>query len=304
MASVGSILSGAFRLFREQPVTVSIWAALFIAYTVCSSALMLSGWMFDAQALQAGTISPVTAIGLGLGFGIFALLFMAVLSCAVYRAILRPEEGGFAYLRFGSDEFRMAGLYLLVGLVGGFVVLIFGLGAFFLMGGAALAGGGGAGGIGIGLIFVLALFLAGIYIFTRLSLIFPATFLRRQMAIDEGWGLSRGRFWTLFLAFLVIWVILIAVQLFAPAIPGQPDFFSTIRAMQTGGVEAMEAQQLNAAATLSLVSLLPYLLISAVVQLFSHVVGNSATATAVREFLRDDGEVLEDDIERTAQIFE
>lgn len=305
MASVGSILNGAFRLLKDEPVTVAIWAGIFIAYTVGSSALALSGLAFDAEALRSGAVSPMNAIGLGLALAVVALLFVSVMSCAVYRAVLRPEEGGFAWLRLGSDEFRMAGLYILMTFIIAFLGLILGLGFFFVAGGSALMTGGGGGSIGIAILLAVICGLFFIYASIRVSLIFPMTFLRRQISIDEGWGLSRGRFWTLFLAYLVIGIIMLVINMFIPGIPGQPDFFSTIRSLQDPGArEAIEGQQLAAAASATILTMLPYLLLASVVQIFSHVVSNSASATAVREFLRDDGEVLDGDVERTAQIFE
>ena len=305
MTSVGSILNGAFRLFKEQPVAVAIWGALVIGYSLAISALAIGGISADFEALRTGAISPVSAIGMGLVFGALALLCAAVLSCAIYRAVLRPEEGGFAFLRVGADEFRMFGLYLIMIVAGIFVGVILMLFAMFAIGGSVLASGGGAGGFGFGMLIALALLVVGIYIAVRLSLIFPMTFVRRQISIDEGWSLSRGNFWTLFLAYLVIWIILIVLQMVLPQAPGQVSFFETISAMRDpDALQAAQARQLDTVASITFMSMLPYVLISSLVQVFSNVVTNAASATAVRELLRDQGEVLDDDINATAQIFE
>lgn len=302
MASVGSILAGGFRLYQEQPVIVAIWAVLHIAYAVGLVAIASAGIVTDFGAPGVGAASPLEALGMALLFGLISLFAMSVINCAIYRAILRPDEGGFAWLRVGSDEFRMFGLYLILIAIG----IIIGLVVVLLMM-AVMAALGMARGVGgsFGILFVAIIAVIGIYLSVRLAMISPTTFLRRRIAIDEGWGLSSGRFWTLFLALLVIWVIVMALQMLAPTVPGQPGLLDTIRAMSAAGsLEALQDQPAVVADTLSFAAMLPYVLIAALVQAFSTVTYGAAAATAVREFLRDDGEVLDDDIQATAQVFE
>lgn len=304
MTSVGSILNGAFRLFREQPAIVAIWAGLHIIYGVAAGSLVLAGFVTDFEAMRTGAVSPLGGFGAIILLGFVGLLAVSVMNCAIYRAILRPEERGFAWLRLGSDEFRMFGLYLIFIAIGIFAVLIVGLIMFMTVRGAGVAMGGG-GGFGIGMLFVVVFGLLAVYVSIRLSLVAPMTFVRRKISVDEGWGLSSGRFWTLFLAFLVIWIILIAIQMFVPSMPGQPGFLEAIRSIgDPDAMRTIEAGELATAGSLGFAAMLPYLLISSLVQVISTVTTNAAAATAAREFLRDDGEVLDDDIETTAQIFE
>ncbi|WP_204270332.1 hypothetical protein, partial [Klebsiella aerogenes] len=53
------------------------------------------------------------------------LLLVVVLMNAVFRAMLRPQEGGFAFMRLGMDEFRMLGLVVLV-CIGVFAAVLIG----------------------------------------------------------------------------------------------------------------------------------------------------------------------------------
>jgi hypothetical protein len=303
-ASVGSILSGAFRLFKEQPVTVAIWIGIFVAYGLLSNALLLGGFGTDLEALRSGQVSPASAIGAGLLGALLGLLFFAVMSCAIFRAILRPEDGGFAWLKFGMDEFRMMGLYLILIVVGGFFALIAGLVVFFMVGGAALAAGAmpGAGTVLFMFLFMLLLFVGLVYVLVRLSLVGPLTFLRRRIAIDDGWALSRGNFWKLFLVYLVLGIIMMVLQMVVPSIPGQPGFMQVLQ--NFGDPDAMQAMQQVEIGSITIAAMLPYVLIASIVQAIAHVLNNGAISTAVRELLHDEGEVLDDEVERTGQIFE
>lgn len=305
MASVGSIVGGAFRPFRDQPASVAIWALIYIAFTVGTGALAVQGISSDLAGLQSGMISPMNAIGGGLLIAFLALLFAAIMNCAIYRLVLRPGDGGFASLKVGGDEFRMMGLYLILIVAGIFLGLILALLMVFVMGGAALAGGGSGGAGLFAALVMIAMFVGIIYFAVRLSLVFPMTFLRRRIAIDDGWALSRGYFWKLFLAYLVIWVILIVIQTVVPQAPGQASFIETVQAFRDpAAMQALQARQAEAVGSFNLMTMLPFLLMSAVVQVITNVLTNAASATAVREILHDQGEVLDDEIEETARIFE
>ena len=46
------------------------------------------------------------------------------------------------------------------------------------------------------------------WFYVKLSLSFPLTLLRRRFVIGEAWTLTKGRFWTLFGAYFMIFVIM------------------------------------------------------------------------------------------------
>lgn len=314
MANVGSILSGGFRLFKDQPVTIAIWALVFALYSFASGGVMtgamggVGNQFATMEAFRNGTMSLGSVFGAGLLVAVLALAFSAVMACAVYRVVLRPDERSFAGLRFGMDELRMMGLFLILIVAGLFLGLVIGLLIMLVAGGAMVAAGGGGGGGGGAMTFLLiavlyiAMLVGFIYVGVRLSLIFPMTFLRRRIAIDAGWALTRGRFWTLFLTFLVIFVLLLTLYLVAVAPFSGPFLGEIMQAMKNPG----QAQSAETAmlATPPLTTTILLTALGAIVQAMGHALNGGAAATAVREFLRDDGEVLDDDIEATAQIFE
>src|SRR5690606_10927907 len=95
--------------------------------------------------------------GLGLVYALVlpvALITQSMLGAAVYRAILRPADGGVGYLRLGGDELRLIGLsiiYFLLTVVG-MVVITFVAGLVVGLLGAAIGAGGAALlGVGVGL---------------------------------------------------------------------------------------------------------------------------------------------------------
>jgi len=81
------------------------------------------------------------------------VMFFAVLNCAIYRAVLRPEERGMGYFHLGPDEFRMVALAIimfLLWLVAIFLVVFIGglaAGTLGVFGGEAGAFFGGLFGI-------------------------------------------------------------------------------------------------------------------------------------------------------------
>jgi hypothetical protein len=130
-----------------------------------------------------------------------------ILFTATQRAVLRPAERSFFFLRFGGDELRLMGLafFLMVCIgIGMFVaelVLIIVIAIIAVTTGSAVFTGL------LGLVAFCVLMCATIYVEVRFSLVFPLSFVRRNFIIGEAWRLSKGRFWTLFGAYFVIMLL-------------------------------------------------------------------------------------------------
>lgn len=244
MLSVGRILEGAFGLLRERFVAVAVWTAI---YLVGNIAMMMSAGALFGTAMNPAlatdpsamisAVAPIYLISFAMG------LVGVVLYAAAMRAVLRPDAGGLAYLQLGLDELRLLGLLVLFG-IAGFVIM---LGFIFLVGifgvGAAV-GSESSGATAIAMILAsIAAFALFLFLIVRFSLAFPLTLHRQQIVIGEAWRLSRGRFWTLFGAALVITLIItvlnMAVSMFTMgsylsdmmAAAGNPE--AAARAMET-----------------------------------------------------------------------
>lgn len=220
-----------FRLTRERPRVVAAWAALYAVMSLASAVLMVMTIGPESATLRAtaqGVIptdpaeaarqSRIVAPFL-LVMAPLVLVFWAVLSSAVYRAILQPEQTGFGRIRFGADEIRMMGLIVIL-----FLLLVSTLAALRMADsvGATLAVTGGVVGAVLGNLLRLAALAAIMAFWTRLSLAGPITFVSREIHVFRSWNLTKGHFWRLAAVYglaicLALVVMLLALVIFAAA---------------------------------------------------------------------------------------
>lgn len=298
--SAGSIIEGAFRLVRERPAAVAVWGLLYMVAVIAMSFVMrpmigfqAAGLGNDPQAAQAmlANMSTMFARLALLEFGL--LLLFIVLMTAAQRAVLRPAQAGFFYLRIGMDELRMLGLALIL-------IILFYLGLLvaviliaIVAGIVAVAAGGGGAAV-IAIIAGLLLFPVLIWLEVRLSLAFPLTLLRRRIIIGESWRLTRGRFWSLFGAYFVIFLIVFALAMVAAMVTSGAYFAEMMRnannpvAMQQAA-QAQMARQFGAINVMTVVGWL----ISAMVGALTIALGGGAVATAAKELAPDQEAVAE-----------
>lgn len=219
--TVGSLLRGGFGVIRGQPGAVAIWAALFLVVNIVAILLLMPTMSAivatptpDLAALQSapGWISLYDIVALVLGVAVYA---------AAFRSVLFAHSPGFAFLRLGIDEFLLAALFIVLGIIGAIIMVVAILLLSIVVAGLAF-GLGSVGAIAVASLGGIALGCALIWAEVRISLCFPLTVMRGQLVIGDGWRLSRGHFWTLFGAYLVVFVILLAVVLlfFVPVYGG------------------------------------------------------------------------------------
>ncbi|PKP90480.1 MAG: hypothetical protein CVT77_14945 [Alphaproteobacteria bacterium HGW-Alphaproteobacteria-16] len=201
-------MEGAFGLFREHLSAVAIWAGVYLAGNI---AILLVTMPILRGAMSPETMAdPAQMMASMLPVYLLNML-MAVVGVVLYtaamRAVLRPQAGGLAFMRLGMDELRMIGLLILFGIIGFVVGLVLTLVLGVL--GMGVAVGSESPMLSVLLSFVIGLGLLAFFIFflVRFSLAFPLTLHRQRIVVGEAWTLSRGRFWTLFGAALVITLI-------------------------------------------------------------------------------------------------
>ena len=208
MISVGRILDGTFNVFREHLVAVAIWGAIYLAGNI-AMLLVMQPMMAQAMDPSAGADpgAAFAAMGPVWLFSLILGLVGLVLYTAAMRSVLRPDAGGVAFLRLGMDELRMLVLLILFTVAG--FALLFAASLVLGLFGAGVAAGSES--IALTMLFSalvgFAIFAIMIYFTIRFSLAFPLTLHRGRFAIGEAWRLSRGHFWTLFGAALVVSVI-------------------------------------------------------------------------------------------------
>jgi len=237
IAIVDTALSG-FRLIREDFKSVLVWTGAYLAYALFGFALTIAlggealqelagiagqGGAASPEALLStyGKLAPLYAVSFPLG-----MAFMIVMQAAVYRATLKPSEGGPGHLRFSRDEFHLAIVNVVLGLVmiGVYIALIL---AFVLLAAgiaAALAAAGGDGATAIGIILIpvgfIAFFGAFLYIAIRLSLAGPQTLAEGKLNLFGSWALTKGKVRRLLGAYALTGVVVLIIYIVVAAVAG------------------------------------------------------------------------------------
>lgn len=240
--SASDVGLAGFRYARENPKVLGVWAVFFAAGSFLFSWLtvVLAGpAMAQLQAMQGqtnpdpqATLATLAPLGtLTAVVGPLALIYYAIIYAAVNRLILRPNDGGLAFMKFGADEFRQIGVLLLMALA------IFGVYVIGVIAVAVLAGvlsvvspilGGFAVFVGIVAVVAAIVFLA-----VRISLASASTFKTGRIGLRESWTLTKGRFWPITGAYLLSLVMVIIISCLGFVI------FAAVAMLIGGGIEGV-----------------------------------------------------------------
>lgn len=222
-----------FRLIRQRPMLVVVWTLVslgLIGAFILVAALLVGGNLMSLAQMGEGaepSVEEVTRIFLTLvpllliGLPVW-LIYAGVMIAGVNRAILRPQEKAFFYLRLGADEMRQAvvllvqglgwiGVYLLcvliVGLTAGFGVLTSSVGSETP---DAADIGALIGSIFLAVVVGLAL---SLFLMVKFSLASAQTFDTGRINIFGSWTLTKGRFWPILGAFLLAFVFIFMISI-------------------------------------------------------------------------------------------
>ena len=275
-----------FRLTRERPRIVLVWAALCFLFSVCSAIYLTTAGREAAALLEAGaneqTADPAAfAEMMRVLFPtlIMGLLFQCVMAAAVYRVILRPQEEGLAYLKLGMDEVRLAALTFIYVLLA--AVAIFGAVLVAAMIAAIVRGVAGQG-TGTLMAVLIEVFILGVLFFAavRLSLAPAITFSERRLAIFDSWKLTRGQFWRLTGAYVLAICGIVAMTILVMVI-----FTAAVAIAKGGDLRAaggfFNPDNSSLQAYFSLTTVL-YLVVSAWITALSYAVMIAPAAVAYR----------------------
>ena len=212
-----------FRLTRERPGVVGAWALLYGLASVITGVVMILtvGPKFAVlqAAARSGTppnIQQAQALApFFLAVLPFVLLFWSVLTCAIYRTILRPQERGFGRIRLGADEVRLMGLTVILWLL--LMPTLFFWGLFAGVGGI-LAGSAGPLASLLQFLVQLAAFGPIAWVWVHLSLAGPLTFVSGEIHVFRSWTLTRGHLWRMAAAYALALTLAVVVELLAQVI--------------------------------------------------------------------------------------
>ena len=287
MLSAGSVIEGGMRLVREQPMAVATWGLIYLLLTIGMTFAMRP--YLDPQAMAAGGAG---FLGPMLLLQLVALIVYIVLMTAAMRAVLRPREGGFAFLGFGMDELRVIGVTLILGIAFYVGIAIVAVGMVMVI--LAVSSSGGDEAVAIAVIAILFLMLPVlIWLAVRLSLATPLTLLRGKIILGESWRLTKGHFWSLFGGYLVIFVMILFLALLAGLATNGSYFASLIGSMgDPRATEAAMQAQLAQLGEINALTMFGWILSSASGAL-TVALGSGAVATATRDLVGDPDAVAE-----------
>lgn len=282
MISVGSILSGTFRFIGDNVRAILVWSAIMLLLSLVMMVLMRP--MYEAQiAMLQQAEGPPSAPPVGSFFlaMLMGLAVYVVLAAAAFRAVLFPEQGRFAYLRLGMDELRLLGCALIV-LIGFYVVMtvVVIVAVVLMMIVSHLLGGSAV----VGALFIsLVVLIPCAWLMTRLALVGPLTILQRKIVIGPAWRLSRGHFWQLFGAYLVIMLVLFVVYAASILVRMGPTMTDILHPTDPAATLRVATAQV-AAYTLSLKNVV-MALVTALIMGFAHALYAGGIAVAAAQLV-------------------
>lgn len=178
-----------FRLTREQPTTILAWAGVYFAGIMILAAIMVLGIgrefiefirnggleSRDTEALGALLASSAPAFMVALAAAVF---LFSVLTAGIYRLVLRPSESGFAHLRLGGDEIRVAVVNVATIII--FMTFLLALDLIFHL---------GSNTEGVGAVAMLALgvatFVLMVWVLVRILIATPVAFSSRRVCFSR-----------------------------------------------------------------------------------------------------------------------
>lgn len=186
-----------FRLTRERPRVVVVWALFLLAANAIGIGVMMLApkEAQDALATISGQETPsgeqlLSALGAVAPLLLLGLFIQRTMDAAVYRLMLRPEEKSFFFLRLGADELRLAALRLIFVMMAILFLAVVQFGIVIL--GLTASAFGGAAQRFVASITELACWIVFLVLSVRLSLASVLTFDRKKISIFESWRLTRG----------------------------------------------------------------------------------------------------------------
>lgn len=265
--SIGEAYGAGFGLIGRRPMSVLAWGVVGTVLQLLPTALMLAiagpsimeAWGDMVAGSMAGEDPQASMRGLeqamqGLNAfqaldWLFGILAAAIMHAAIFRAMLRPGDGGVLGLKLGMDEVWQGLVHIcavILIFIFAFLVILLALalgGIVYLIGEAAGSPADGwikaLGFIAVGVAALVTI----IWICLRFALAGPATYAERSFQFFESWTLTKGQSWPLLGLALLLGVTMFAIYLVLMAIIiGVLAAAGAMSAFSPEGIEAFFAQ--------------------------------------------------------------
>jgi hypothetical protein len=208
------------RMTRRKPLVLLAWAACYFAMLVVLGLVVAFAFggsvradlallsrtndlreLVDIVARRKGTLLPLIAL---------AVALQSVITVAIMRAVVRPEESRLAYMRVGQEEARQF-VVALVGWVVTLVVTALPSAVLVLIGAGLINLGAVQTNRWVEVLGAIAVAGLSIWFGIRLSLLSITTFAEGKLDLRRTWTLTDHHFWHLLRMYVVASVVALLV---------------------------------------------------------------------------------------------
>ncbi len=302
--NIGKTAFSGFGVIGRHPIAPIVWGVVALALAIGPMLLVLPTMLdFFAMAVhgarsgaepdmtemmrlqnQMNMVSPLSWIA--------GLLSYAVTTGALFRAMLKPAEKSWFFMRVGMGELMLVAvsivyviLFVVAFLVAALVVGIIGFAV-----GQASQNAGVIAAVVSGLVALCVLLWAGL----RFSLAFAMSWERKSFLLFESWKLTAGNGLALVLMAVVNFIVCVVISIFIFSLLFGVGAFAVLG---NGGFEALSGSNPEAFFTPErLMALLPWgialITLSTIVQAYINVAMTAPYAEAYRELVPPVEEVV------------
>ncbi|KQZ25729.1 hypothetical protein [Caulobacter sp. Root1472] len=217
------------RITQRKPLVVLAWAACYFAMLILLGLVVAFAFggtvrtdlallartndlreLIDIVARRKGTLLPLIA---------FAVALQSVISVAIMRAVVRPQERRLAYLRVGREEARQF-VVALVGWIVALVVTALPSAVLVLIGAGLISLGAVETNRWVEVLGAIAVAGLSIWFGIRLSLLSIITFAEGKLSLRRTWALTDHHFWRLLGMYFLAVVLTILVSVAQTLVSG------------------------------------------------------------------------------------
>lgn len=214
-------------MIRDHPAAVLMWGLAYfvvvMAPMLAVGAMMAPDFIKLSELASAEIESDAAALAAALTLQAKMMLLQAVqfvstivgatiLYCAIFRAVLEPQDKRHWYLRLGRAELWFAFLWMVV-MTLAFMAMLVGMIPLSMAG--VLVGTTGGGAVSWSILVAAGVGVFGLITWAsiRLALAFPMTFAERKFRLFESWAPTRGHAGRMAMTFLIVVGLVLLIEL-------------------------------------------------------------------------------------------